>query len=200
MVNFKGAKLNKNILLIIALISSVLAHFYLFRNEQKEVVLKEVEKKVLIEVPSEVIKYDTVYKDRTKTVVKIVARKPVLNDSAYSKIVSAEDKDKAIKSAVSRREYLDTVEDSLVRIEVKSFVTGTLDRQEINFKIKERIVPFSVKKNRPKIYLGTFIRTSDGLRNFSALGASATLNTGKRAYSVGYDTKKNVTFGVSIKL
>lgn len=128
----------------------------------------------------------------------------ILNKELLSEYKAAPDslaKLQVFKKSVTQREYVETLEDSVQTITIKSTVTGTLDEQIISY----RTNPFTMEKESPRsntsIYLGAFTRfsTISPLQE-THIGINLHLAHKKKLFTIGYDTSKSITAGIAFKL
>ncbi len=169
-----------------------------------EVSSKEGER--IIYKPVEVVKWDTVYKNKViQSVTKV--KNPINVDllKKYNEAKQANDSlklDRLYREAITERTYKELLSDSTVDITVHSFVTGKLTYQKIEYKTKPQKIIIPAEKQRLKVYLGGY--TNIGIEDYSTSSVGASLNVinknQNKIYTFGYDTKGNATIGISFKI
>ena len=107
---------------------------------------------------------------------------------------------KVFKEAIKERKYTETLEDSVQVITVKSEVVGTLKRQFISYETKPQTVRFETGRDKPKVYVGTFLSVPTIENQRPAFGLNLQFTNKKQSLIIGYDTKKQVLVGLSVKL
>lgn len=106
-------------------------------------------------------------------------------------------KEKLYREAVQERTYKEVLEDSVQTITVETTVIGAISDQIISYRTNPIKKELKSLKSSTNIYLGAFTRLSP-VQN--AVGVNMTLKHGKKLITLGYDTSKTISLGVSIKL
>lgn len=189
------------------IIAGLLIYIFIYDGSRiEEIVLPPVKNEKTIVKPRVIIQYDTVYlkgKDgKTIEVVKEVEN-PVNNDlvNAYLMQRDSIEKLNLYMSAVTKREYSETLSDSIQDINVFSRVTGTLDYQKISYETKERSIDVKVKRKKPGLFLegfATYNTNSDVID--PSLGVGLSLVNSKNIVRLGYDTNKTISAGLAVKM
>lgn len=135
--------------------------------------------------------------------VQIVPRENPVNAELLSRYEATKDSLERLKlyrEAVTQREYIETLEDSVQKITVKSSVTGTLDSQVISYTTKPVIIRGDSRRLK-SFSVGTFalLPTQASTQQFT-LGANVSAEFEKVILSVGADVEKRAFVGVSLKL
>lgn len=183
-------------------IAGLVLYILMIKPEVKTVVvpsssgLKEVTK------PVPEVRYDTIEIEGT-TITKIVEVENPYNEELlqrYNMALDSIHKLRIFKEAITQRIYTEHLEDSIIKITVKSNTTGTLDYQNISYKTKERTIQVNTGKIKPKLYLSGFGRSEISAEGNAAFGVKADLVNENTIITTGYDTRKNITVGIGFKL
>lgn len=128
----------------------------LITNGQKDkqpIKIPEKENSFTVENPQPVIQWDTIYKDNV--VEKLVMRENPVNEELLKKYTEAKDSLEQLKlyrDAITVRDYEQIFRDAHQTITVKSKITGTLLRQDLNYSTAEELID---RKNPANgLYLG----------------------------------------------
>lgn len=195
--------------LLIAFIVGMIVSYFVFsgRSEEMKIVIPSQEntKTIFNPIPERI--YDTIYYDsieRVKVLKVVRVENPVNKELLlkYEQAVKDNDSLRMIalfKEAVTERIYKEFLEDSVQVIQVESSVIGILKSQVISYKTKERIIKLQSEKLKPSVFLGGF---AYGLAEDPVFGIGANLLNRKKnkLLSIGYDTKKRVHLGFTVKL
>lgn len=204
----KGLKLNKSLIynLLILILIIWIVRLYNGKGEE-QIVIPSQENTMSIDNPLSVIRTDTIYKDsiRKIEVLKVVRVENPVNEelfAEYEKAVKDNDSLKQailFKEAVTERKYKEIYEDSVQIITVESDVVGTLTSQAVHYKTRQKTVSFEPIKKKSSLFAGGFIY---GNSEETAFGANLNLQNKEKnkIFTVGYDTKKRVHFGLTFKL
>lgn len=198
----------KSLLIVVLFFFVVIVQYKscnLKKCEDLEVVIPEKKGVKVIEKPEALRFYDTIYIGESKVVERVVIKDSPLDlelMKAYSDAKDTIEKLRLYKDAVTLREYVEVFEDSLQKIEVKSFVTGSLDKQMISYITKKRVMQAQAKKSRGGFYLSTYLnaynlRESAFEPNF---GVKVDFVTDRMIYNVGINSKKDVFLSIGFKL
>lgn len=114
----------------------------------------------------------------------------------YQSLQDSVDRLNAYIDAITEREYVEKLEDSVQTIEVYSRVSGWLKEQRISYQTKPTNI--NVKKSDASFYVGPTLSMS-GIKP-TAVGVMGTLTTKRVSFSVNVDNLKSTTIGVSFKL
>lgn len=102
--------------------------------------------------------------------------------------------------ATQQRDYVETLEDSLQVITVETRVNGFIREQIISYETKPQVIEVKTKAKRGGVYVGGFVTTPLHPGFSPSLGAALNLVSPKKVISLGYDTNKNLTLGLTLKL
>lgn len=216
----KGLKINKKysltvrflvFLLLLAVISFVCCK--LSKNGGSEVIEIDIpayENQAFIDSPMLIGRVDTVYVDSggvklIKEIIEVENPVNVVLLALYEEAVRQNDSLKQLnlyRMAITEREYIETLSDSIQDITVRSKVTGTLSSQEIRYSIKPRKIAVKVPKLKRSFYAGAYTYMPIGYREAPVVGFSAQLVNKKHSkiYTAGFDTQKRVMFGLTLNL
>ena len=181
------------------IICGLLVYLFMVDKEVKTVYLPSSEGVKEIIKPVPVIQYDTIVEKGSIKVVEV--ENPYNHEllERYNKALDSIKKLSLYKQAVTHHTYVESLEDSIISITVRSKTTGTLDHQNISYKTKPREIEIR-SKVKPKLYLSGFGRSQLGLDGQTALGLKADLVNEKTIITAGYDSRENVTLGIGFKL
>lgn len=133
----------------------------------------------------------------------IVTGERVLNielKTQYEKAKTQAVKDSIFEKAITQRTYVEELKDSVQTITVTSKVTGTLDEQIISYKTNPVTIERKTLKSRTSLYVGGFTSIPSRPEQTFNAGALLNLKTKNKIYSIGYDTDRRITAGVTFKL
>jgi len=180
------------------------------KNEVTEVVIPAQSNEAVIDNPIPEIRIDTFYTEAKgkKIIEKIVPVENPINKELlqkYEQAIQDNDSLKALtlyKEAVTERLYIETLEDSVQTITVKTEVTGTMKKQSIDYLTKAKTVQFQTNKAKPSFFAGAFTCIPTKQAEVPVVGLNLYMmnKTGKRLLSVGCDNEKRVHLGIAIKL
>lgn len=194
------------------LIIAVLLVYVLMIREGEEGQIQIPIKENVFEVvdPKPEILFDTIYV-KTEGVkeegFKLVEKENPINKELLEKYEAAIKANDSLlqlnlyKKAITENTYKETFEDSVQKIEVTSLVVGTLKSQSVHYKTKPKTYTFKAKKIKPSVYIGGFVAlpTKEEFA-VQTYGVKIGIVNKKKLFSVGFDNKKNINLGLSIKL
>lgn len=155
----------------------------------------------IIDAPKPIVKYDTIYEPGKEKPVLVEVKNPV-NEELKSKYLAANDSIEKLNLyilAVTQREYVETLSDSIQDITVFSRVTGTLDYQEIKYVTKEKEVEVKINTNRTKVFAGPFVRANVKGFGGQSVGLGLSIVNKKSLVRGGYDNNGFGTLGYEFK-
>ena len=190
-------------------IAGLLAYVLMIGNsEEKEIVIPEKENSIEIKDPIAEKEFDTIYKDSIieKEILKIIEVESKPNQELlqkYEAAIKANDSLQALEifsDAIKERNYIETLEDKVQVVTVKSSVIGTLKSQSISYKTKEIIIKPKTKRIKPSIYVGGFTQLTqkDGLT--PSFGVNVSVTNKKTLYSIGIDNNKTIFASIGIRI
>lgn len=153
----------------------------------------------IVENPTPEVIYDTIYRD--SIVEKIIVKENPVNQELLTKYKEAKDslsKLELYKSAVTQRKYKDVFEDSNQTITVTSEVTGTLERQQIDYDIHST----SIKRKDASegFYLGVGASASSQVLETPSLDVYLSFIKNQRIYTLGTGTDRRIKIGIKQKI
>lgn len=102
--------------------------------------------------------------------------------------------------ATRQRDYVELLEDSLQVITVETRVRGFMQEQIIKYKTKPQTVKIKVKSGRKGLYAGGFITMPQQTGLNPSLGGAINVVSPKKVFSLGFDTNKTLTAGLTFKI
>lgn len=126
---------------------------------------------------------------------EVVAHDTTVNDSLYKMYVDSNDEVERLKmyiKSVTKNTYHEVFEDGVVTIDFKSEVTGTLDFYELEYKVKEVVVP-----NNSYINVGGKLEVDGKGLNYK-VGAEF-INKNKNTINL-YFNKESISLGASLNI
>lgn len=99
-----------------------------------------------------------------------------------------------------QRDYVELLEDSLQVITVETRVRGFMQEQIIKYKTKPQTVKIKVKNGRKGLYAGGFITMPQQTGLNPSLGGAINIVSPKKVFTLGYDTNKTLSAGVTFKI
>ena len=172
--------------------------------------------KVAIDIPEKIGRFDTIVnpeptivkdtvfiKGKIRTVTKI--------DSTlykqYRKVLDSIQRDSIFKEAIAIREYNETFEDSLVKLDIYSKVRGSLLEQSSDYIIKPQqierldITRTITKERKFSLYIGGGLSVPTEIdQEVGFQGNLGIQNKKGTIYELGYDTNGNILLGVKLRI
>lgn len=152
--------------------------------------------------PQPVVKVDSLYLSSGE--IRLVSIPNPVNQELLTKYNQAKDslsKLQVYKDAITEREYIEYLSDSVQTVTVRSKVIGTLTEQIISYRTNPITITKKSLKSNTEVFIGAFTGLpTDPINNRFTLGANLNIKANKNLYSLGYDTDRRLTLGVSFKL
>lgn len=140
----------------------------------------------------------------TTSGIQVIEVPNKVNDSLLKVYEAAKDSLEQLrlyKEAITEREYVETLEDTIQTITVESKVIGTLTEQKISYKTKTITLERSPRREALSVYGGMFATLPSNLIDpRPAIGADLTIKLRRTMYKVGYDTSGRVHAGIAFKI
>lgn len=173
---------------------------YLAEPERETIVIPPRVNTKVITTPSPIVRKDTLVLSGGK--MEIVTRRNPVDSLLLARYRQAQDslqKLQMYKEAITVRDYVEKLEDSVQTITVESRVTGTLNRQSISYKTKPMIIERESRKLK-SFGVGSFALLPTQPNQTLTLGIKADVELEKITGSVGMDMDKRMFLGISLKL
>jgi len=177
---------------------------YIFNNnvESIDILIPSKEAIKVVTNPQPVVKVDSLYLSNGE--IRLVSVKNPVNQELLTKYNQAKDslsKLQVYKDAITEREYVEYLKDSVQTVTVKSKVIGTLTEQIISYRTNPISITKKSLKSNTEVFIGGFTGLpTDPIYNRFTLGANLNIKSKKVLYSIGYDTDRRLTLGAAFKI
>ena len=183
------------------IIAALLVYISFGKNEIEYVEVPAKENTRLITNPKPVVLQDTIR--LINGGFQIVVKEREIDTTLLNKYKTLRDSIERLqvfKDAITLRNYVEQLTDTVQTITVESQVTGTLNSQRISYRTNPLKIPIKAVKNRASFFTGVYATLPQLPNEVPAVGLNLSLQNKTQIYTIGYDTQERIHVGVAFKL